>query len=62
VILFGTKGIVKGVVPSTYSSDRLTPLAGRIRDGAHRRVATPPPFLASAAAHYAARARPWRGI
>src|SRR5437867_10462560 len=30
-------------VPSTYSSDRLTPHAGGIRDGVHPRVALPPP-------------------
>src|SRR5207245_951894 len=45
-------------VSSTYSSDRLAPPAGRIRDGAHRRVA--PPCPGSAAARSAAQARPWR--
>ena len=30
-------------VPSTYSPDWLTPLAGGIRDGAHPRGAPPPP-------------------
>src|SRR5438552_10653560 len=44
-------------VPSTYSSDRLTPPAGGIRDGAHRRVAPPRPCPCSAAAHSAARVR-----
>src|SRR2546426_12575020 len=36
-------------VPSTYSPDRLTPLAGGIRDGAHPRGAPPPPCPGSAA-------------
>jgi len=32
------------VVPSTYWSDRLTPPAAGIRDGAHRRAAAPTPY------------------
>src|SRR5437899_3767976 len=47
------------VVPSTYSSDRLTPHAGGIRDGVHPRVAPPPPCPGSASAHSAARAHLW---
>src|SRR5439155_9482080 len=49
-------------VPSTYSPDRLTPLAGGIRDGAHPRGAPPPPCPGSAAAHSVARVRPWPTI
>lgn len=49
-------------VPSTYSSDRLTPLSGGIRDGAHLRVAPPPRCPDSAAAPSVARARPWPTI
>jgi hypothetical protein len=45
-------------VPSTYWSDRLTPPAGGIRDGDHRRVAPPSPCPGSAAARSAPRARP----
>ena len=37
--------------------DRLTPPAGGIRDGAHRRVAPPPPCPGSATAHCEARVR-----
>jgi len=44
-------------VPPTYSSDRLTRPAARIRDGAHRRVAPPPPCPGSVAAHSATRVR-----
>src|SRR2546422_6732884 len=49
-------------VPSTYSSDRLTPLAGGIRDGAHPRGAPPPPSPGSAAAHSVSRVGPWPTI
>ncbi len=38
-------------VPSIYSSDLVTPPAAGIRDGAHRRVAPPPPCPGSAAVH-----------
>src|SRR5438445_6288194 len=46
-------------VPSTYPSDRLPPLSGGIRDGAHPRVGPPPPCPDSAAARSVAWARPW---
>src|SRR2546429_1944660 len=49
-------------VPSTYLSERLTPLSGGIRDGAHPRVASPPPCPGPAAARSGARARPWPTI
>src|SRR5207245_1482579 len=49
-------------VPSTYSSDRLTPHAGGIRDGVHPRVAPPPPCPGSAPAHSAARAHLWPAL
>src|SRR5437773_12444321 len=49
-------------VPSTYSSDRLTPHAGGIRDGVHPRVAPPPPCPGSAPAHSAARAHLWSAL
>src|SRR6266566_2850369 len=52
-------GIPLEVVPSTYLSERLTPLSGGIRDGAHPRVASPPPCPGSTAARSGARARPW---
>src|SRR6266404_2542178 len=45
-------------VPSTYWSDRLTRPAAGIRDGAHRRVAAPPPGPGPVAAHSATPARP----
>ena len=48
-------------VPSTYSSDRLTPLAGGIRDGAHPRGPPLPHCPGSAAAHSVARVRPRSG-
>src|SRR5206468_3824202 len=48
--------------PSTYSPDRLTPLAGGIRDGAHPRGAPPPHCPGSAPAHSVARVRPWPTI
>src|SRR5438105_9539875 len=46
-------------VPSTYSPDRLMPLSGGIRDGAHPRGAPPPRCPDSAAAHSVAPVRPW---
>src|SRR4029453_1372114 len=49
-------------VPSTYLSERLTPLSGGIRDGARLRVASPPPCPGSAAARSGAGARPWPTI
>ena len=42
------------LVPSTYSSDRLTPPAAGIRDGAHPRAAPSPHFPRSAAAQFEA--------
>src|SRR5438128_8028737 len=52
---------VRGV-PSTYLFERLTPLSGGIRDGAHLCLASPPPCPGSAAARSGARARPWPTI
>ena len=36
-------------MPSTYSSERLLPLSGYIRDGAHQRVAPPWPTISASA-------------
>ncbi len=49
-------------VPFTYSFDRLTPLAGSIRDEALPRVAPAPLCPGSAAARCVVRARPWSRI
>jgi hypothetical protein len=50
--------VVYDGVPSTYSSDRLTPRAAGIRDGDHPRVALPPPYPGSAAAPSGTSVRP----
>jgi hypothetical protein len=47
----------KEPVPSTYSSDRLTPRAAGIRDAVHRREAPSPPYPGSATAHCEAQVR-----
>src|SRR6266566_4421046 len=49
-------------VPSTYSSDRLTPPAAGIRDGAQPRAAPSPHYPRPAAAQFEASVRPWPGI
>src|SRR2546425_6315003 len=55
-------GGIAGSCAFQLFSDRLTPLAGGIRDGAHPRGAPPPHCPGSAPAHSVARVRPWPTI